>query len=119
MNMNIQIIVDVMIGGIIAGCFSYLSSIYQDNPAAIKIAAYLWGAPLVFFYLLYIVWRSGNNTIIAFTRHAAFGTSLTVVSTLFTLFFYQYGKVPTIIANILLLLFFLFGYFYYELYNKF
>ena len=51
--MNIQIIVDVMIGGIIAGCFSYLSSIYQDNPAAIKIAAYLWGAPLVFFYLLY------------------------------------------------------------------
>lgn len=117
--MNLQILGDIVIGGLITGTFSYISSIFQDDQSIIKITAYLWGAPLFFFYLLYIVWRTGNNTVIAFTRHAALGTAFTICSMIFTLLFYKIGKMFTIISNIVLLFLFLFVYFYYELYTKF
>jgi hypothetical protein len=112
-----QILLDSLIGGSIVGTFSYVSSLYEEKPEYIKIIAFLWGIPLIFFYLLFIAWKNGDNAAMSFTRHALLGALLTIMSMILTLYMHNVGKYPTIIANIALLIVYVYGYFAFKLYK--
>jgi hypothetical protein len=115
--MTCQILLDSIIGGSIVGAFSYVSSLYEEKPEYIKIIAFLWGIPLIFFYLLFIAWKNGDNAAMSFTRHALFGAILTILSMMLTLFMHNIGKYPTIIANVILLAIYIYIYFSMKLHK--
>ena len=81
----------------------YTASIYNENPKYLNLTAFLWGSPLLYFYLLYII--SNKNLVKDFTRKALMGASWTVFSMILTLMFYNYLSVnQMILMNLLILL---------------
>ena len=45
-----NVLIDGILGGILIGIISYLSSIYGDKPVFYKILAFMWAVPLTFFF---------------------------------------------------------------------
>ena len=115
--MMYQILIDSVIGGSIVGLFSYVSSLYEERPEYLKIIAFMWGIPLIFFYLLFIAWKNGDSAAVSFTRHALLGALLTIISMILTLYIHNIGKYPTIIVNVVLLAMYVFIYFTYKLHK--
>ncbi len=106
-----------LIGGFITTIFSLAASKYETNPEYIKIIAFMWGIPLLYFYILYIAWRTGHQAGIDVTLHALFGIMFTIIAMIMTLLISKFGKQITILCNILLLLVIIFVYFKFKLYN--
>lgn len=117
--MNARLLRDIAVGAFITGLFSYFASTYEANPNYLKITAYMWGVPVFFFYLLYVVWSNGGVAVLSFTKHALLGTSLTVLAMLITLSIYPMGELPVILINIGLLSLFIWAYLSYEVYTMF
>jgi L-asparagine transporter-like permease len=117
-----KIIQDGIIGGIIVALFSYMASLYNENNNYLKITAYLWGAPLFYFYLIYVTYSNSSKKIDAvkdFTIHATIGTILTVLVMIITIFISHEPIYKIILINIILLIIFIYVYFAYKLYEIF
>lgn len=116
-----KIIFDVITGGILVGLISYFTILFDDNPEYLKITAYLWAVPLIYFYFLYIIYDKGVNAIKSFTEHGLLGAILTIFIMIVTYFLivYKYSINFILLTNIIFGLLALFIYFYFEIYNKF
>jgi hypothetical protein len=90
--MNVVLIRDIVISGFLGGIFSYFASIYNSNPEYLKITAYLWGLPLLYFILLNISWNAGENAMLDFNKHAIIGTIITMLAMFSTYFIYHMGN---------------------------
>ena len=73
-----KIILDALVGAILLGGLSYVTSHYKDKSTSTKIIAYLWSAPLTYFYLLNIVSRQGPTLVNDFNNHALIGLIITL-----------------------------------------
>ncbi len=116
-----KIIFDVITGGILIGMISYFTLLFDDNPEYLKIIAYLWAVPLIYFYFLYIIYDKGVNAIKSFTEHGLLGAILTIfiMTVTYFLIIYKYSINFILLTNIIFGLFALFIYFYFKIYNKF
>lgn len=109
---------NLIILSIILAVIQFSASQYNKHNNYLKITAFLWGAPLFFFFLLYVMVNEGGiQTILPFTKHAAIGTFLTVVAMFFTLYITHYSINTIVIINMLFLFLILFAYFYFNLYK--
>ena len=112
------IILDSVLGAVILGSFSYLSSIHTKNNNYIKILAYLWAIPCILFYLLQIASRKNQQAIYDFAIHALLGFLLSIIALLFTLYFIDLEPKKLILYNFLFLILCVFVYFYFKIYQK-
>ena len=111
---------DFLIGGTIVGIFSYITLLFDRNSDdLIKITAFMWGIPLIYFYLLFIVWNKNKQNAKDFTNHAIFGALITLFAMLLTTFIYKIGKYPTIFVNFIIVLISVHLYLKYKLYKTF
>ena len=101
---NFNLIRDIIIGGILAGLFSYFVSIYDETPDLLRITAFMWGTPLIFFYLLFIAWKGGEKAVTDLTFHSLIGILITILTMVITLYIYPLGKYPSVAINLLLLI---------------
>lgn len=117
----IKIIIDVICGAILVGFVSYSTILFESNPDYLKIVAYLWAVPLLYFYFLYVIYPQGTSAIKSFTIHGLLGVLLTTFIMFITYFLIIYKvDINTImILNILYGIICLFIYFYLKLYKKF
>ena len=72
-------------GGLITVLFSYAASFYMNHPEYIKIIAFLWGMPILYFYILFISLSIDEKAAIDITYHALFGMICSFVIMLTTL----------------------------------
>ena len=100
---KLTILRDVLIGGILAGIFSYFTSLYDERPELLKITAFMWGTPLIFFYILFISWKGGENAVKDLTFHGLLGILITVFAMILTLYIYELGKIPSVLINLFIL----------------
>lgn len=116
-----KIIFDVISGSILIGLISYFTSLYDSNPEYLKIIAYLWAVPLIYFYFLYITYDKGIQAVKSFTEHGLLGAVLTLIIMISTylLIFYGIDINTILIINVIYGLLCLFFYFNYKIYNKF
>lgn len=116
-----KIIFDVITGSILIGMISYFTLLFDDNPEYLKIIAYLWAVPLIYFYFLYIIYDKGVNAIKSFTEHGLLGAILTIfiMTVTYFLIVYKYSINFILLTNIIFGLLALFIYFYFKIYNKF
>lgn len=80
-----NVLIDGILGGILIGIISYLSSIYGDKPFFYKILAFMWAVPLTFFFFINMASRDGKQPIADFSKHAILGTLLTFIIAIVTL----------------------------------
>jgi len=104
-------------GGLITSIFSYAASFYSYRPEYIKIIAFLWGIPLLYFYILYTSWMQNERAAVDVTRHGLYGVLCTLFAMLMTLYSHQYGKRVVIGVNVLFLCIVISIYMFYELYK--
>tara|TARA_Y100000389_G_scaffold59846_1_gene55962 strand:+ start:6017 stop:6364 length:348 start_codon:yes stop_codon:yes gene_type:complete len=94
---------DFILTFVFVGVVHYSASIYHENPKYLRLTAFIWGSPLLYFYLIYIV--SKKDLVKDFTQVALAGTSLTLFSFILTLMMYNYLSVnQMILMNFLILL---------------
>lgn len=81
------VIFDTILGGLVLGLVSYLSSIYgEKSPIFFRVLAFVWAVPLTFFFFINMASRYGKVSIADFSRHALIGTALTFMLALITLY---------------------------------
>ena len=116
-----KILFDVISGSILIGFISYFTSLFDSNPEYLKIIAYLWAVPLIYFYFLYITYDKGVNAVKSFTEHGLLGAILTLLIMIFTYFLILMNvNINTIlIVNVIYGLLCLLFYFGFKIYNKF
>ena len=116
-------ITEFLSGGLIAALFSYASSIYKNHPAYIKIIAFLWGMPILYFYILFISMSISEQAAIDITYHALFGmlsSMFIMITTLLLLnytYTYNYSNQFIIGINIAYLFVTIHVYLWYKLYQ--
>jgi hypothetical protein len=94
---------DFILTFVFVGVVHYTTSIYLENPKYFRFTAFIWGSPLLYFYLIYIV--SKKDLVKDFTQVALVGTSLTFFSMILTLMLYNYLSLnQMILMNFLILL---------------
>lgn len=118
---NCKIIIDTISGAILIGIISYFTTLFDSNPEYLKIIAYLWAVPLIYFYFLYITYEKGIQAVKSFTEHGLLGAVLTIIIMISTyLLILNNVDINTIlILNIIYGLMCIFVYFGFKIYNKF
>ena len=106
-----KILLNSLIGAFFFGIFTYFTSIYECNPNYLKISAFLWSAPLFYFFMVYITWSEGKDVMLAFTKHALIGTLLTIAVFILSIIMSSYSLMIVLSLNIIVLLTFVSLYF--------
>lgn len=115
-----SVLIDALIGAIILGFISFLSSIYggDKQSSLYRILGFVWTIPITFFFFVNMAARdSGRKAIDDFTRHALIGTILTGIIGAVVLI------LPTFSSDFLVYLTFFYAliltilYFYYGVYK--
>lgn len=114
---HLSIFRDFLISGTIGGAVSYLSTLYYSNPNYIKIAAYLWGIPASFFFLLFIGFNISNKAAYDISIHAGIGVFVTLLSIIISILLFDLGKKPLIFINIIIIITSIFIYSNWKLYE--
>ena len=117
--MNYYVITrDSLIGALLTGIFSYSATIYTTNSNYLKVSAYLWGLPLIYFYILFVAWKNaGKDAAFDVSAHALLGIMVTIFSVIFTLFIINMDRDLVIYFNIFVVVAAIFAYTYLEIYN--
>ena len=115
-----KIIFDIITGSILIGLISYFTSLYDENPEYLKIIAYLWAVPLIYFYFLYITFDKGLDALKAFTLHGLLGAILTLFIMICTyLLILNNINIYLILGiNVIYGLLCIYFYFQYKIYKK-
>ena len=109
---------DSLIGALLTGIFSYSATIYTTNSNYLKVSAYLWGLPLIYFYILFVAWKNaGKDAAFDVSAHALLGIMVTIFSVIFTLFIINMDRDLVIYFNIFVVVAAIFAYTYLEIYN--
>lgn len=112
-----NVALDALIGGLICGGFSYMTGRYYDSINYVKIIAFVYAAPCLYFYLLYVLSKDSKTAMNDFTVHALIGTILTSILMILTLMFRSRERLYLIIGNLLALIVVLIWYFYFKIYE--
>ncbi len=115
--MRNNIPMDALIGGLITGGFSYLTGRYYESINYVKIIAFMYAAPCVYFYLLYVLSNDSKTAMNDFSVHALIGTTLTMFMMAITLLFRFKDRRSLIIGNFVGLIIILIWYFYFKIYE--
>lgn len=115
--METVILKDFFLGGIIAALFSYIVTLYEKNPEYIKIAAYIWGIPSLYFILLFVAFKEGDQVALEVSTHGLMGICVTLFTISLTLLLWKLGKEKLIYMNIFILFSSIFFYAFFKLYK--
>ena len=85
---------DTFYGFLLAACLSYFTLSYQGDPSYLKIIAFLWGVPIFYFYLVYIIYPLGEKAIQEFTYHAFAGSVVSVLFISLSFFMVYEANIP-------------------------
>ena len=86
-NMKHKILKNSLFGALTFGLFTYFVEIFETHPNYLKISAFLWSAPLTFFFIMfYLVLSKGKHALQSFILNALLGTLLSIFIFIITLF---------------------------------
>jgi hypothetical protein len=120
-----QFILDGIIGGIFISLFSYLiiksehNNKYEDY---ISIFGFLWAAPVIYLYMIYVLYINSNKNIKllkSFLIHATIGTILSILFFIITILLIKKNiDINSIfIVNFVTIFFTIYLYLKYKLYK--
>ena len=100
-NMKNIILKNSLFGALTFGLFTYFVEIFETHPNYLKISAFLWAAPLFFFFIMvYLPSTKGKLVLQSFIIHALLGTLLSVLVFLITLVMRDYPIYTVLLFNV-------------------
>jgi len=115
---KLQILIDAIFGALLMGFFSYFSQLYSENHYYIRIIAFIWAMPTLYFYFLLISSRTSKQAMYDFTNHGLIGWLLTLAAIILTYLMVNFDKNIIILFNFIFLLLVITWYFYYKIYTN-
>ena len=112
-----KILTNAGLGAFFFGLFTYLTEMFNTHPKFLKMGAFLWTAPLFFFFIIYITWSKGKEVMLAFTKHALLGSVVSILIFSVTICISNWDISTVVAANIVILLLLVSSYFCYSVYN--
>jgi hypothetical protein len=115
-----QLLFNVFLGAILVAIVSYITFLYDTNPEYLKITSFLWGVPIIYFYLLFITYQQSNDAMKAFTIHATIGSALTLLIMFVTIYMIKqkYNIKKILLVNIIYGILVTLLYFVFKIYEK-
>ena len=100
-NMKNIILKNSLFGALTFGLFTYFVEIFETHPNYLKISAFLWCAPLFFFFIMvYLPSSKGKLVLQTFIIHSLLGTLLSVLVFLITLVMRDYSIYTVLLFNV-------------------
>jgi len=110
---------DTLKGACIFFIMSTLNEIYNESNDLVRVFAFLWAVPTLYFFFINMFSRRGESAIHEFNKHALLGLFLTLIAILFTTMCLNSCRVNTIIfGNFSFLIICVSLYLYLGLYKK-
>lgn len=108
-----------LLGAVLFGSISYVSSRAHISSYYHKIIAFLWALPLTFFAFILMFSDKGKTVVSDFAKHSLIGTFITMFMAILTLILIYFNvKLSIIVLTMLIIgLGSTVGYFYFELYK--
>ena len=115
-----QLLINVFLGSILIAIITYVTFLYDTKPEYLKITSFLWGVPLIYFYLLFITYQVGNEAMESFTIHGLIGSILTLIIMFGTIYMIKenYNINKILIVNIIYAIIVTLLYFVFKIYMK-
>ena len=115
-----QLLINVLLGSILIAIVTYVTFLYDSKPEYLKITSFLWGVPLIYFYLLFITYQQSNEAMKAFTIHGTIGSILTLIIMFVTIYMIKenYNINKILIVNIIYAIIVTLLYFVFKIYMK-
>lgn len=115
--MSNNIATDALIGGMIGGGISYFTGRYYESINYVKIIAFIYATPVMYFFMLYILSNDSKTSMNNFTMHALLGTITTMVVLTMTVLFRNSDPRLLVGGNFISLMLVLAWYFYFRVYE--
>ena len=97
------ILLNSLFGAITFGLFTYFVEIFESHPNYLKISAFLWAAPLFFFFIVaYLPTSKGKNVLQSFIIHALLGTILSVLVYIITLLMRDFPMYSVLLVTLII-----------------
>ena len=103
-------------GFVFFALFSFFVDEFRENPHYLNISTFLWTAPLFFLFIIYISSAKGREPLLAFSRHALLGTTLSIIIYANTLILHDRSISTIVITNLFITVMFVYLYFLHKYY---
>lgn len=115
--MNNKIVINGILGGILFALFTYFVEIFEKHPNYLKISAFLWSAPLFFFFMVYLTKSKNKDVLRSFTKHAIIGMILSISVYIITLIIYNLPIYTVVLTNLVITIIAIYLYVHFEIFN--
>ncbi len=105
-----------LVGFVFFALFSFFVDGFHENPHYLKISTFLWTAPLFFLFMVYVTSAQGREPLLAYTRHAMLGTTISVIVYANTLMLRDRSLPTIVMTNLFLIAMFVYLYFLHKYY---
>ena len=113
----LKILLDALFGGLILGITSFLNQYYSETNDVVRVFAYLWATPILYFFFLNLFSNRQAKTIREFNKHAFLGVIITLIAMFFTHIYYESSRKMIIFLNLFYLIFISILYFSFGIYK--
>ena len=104
--MKNKILKNSLLGGLLFALFTYFLEIFEEHPNYLKISAFLWAAPLFFFFLIiYFPSHKEKKALKSFIVHALLGTILSIVVFIITYLMGDTNNYIILLVNLVITIF--------------
>lgn len=114
----LKIVFDAIFGGLILGLASFLNQYYSDTTDVVRVFAYLWATPLLYFFFLNLFINRHSSTIKEFNKHAFLGVVLTLIAMFFTHIYFEKSRKLIVFINLIYVFLVTFLYFALGMYKE-
>ena len=91
MNYN-AILTDTILGTVAITTMSYLNQIYSETNDIVRIFAFTWATPILYFFFINMFKQRGPKAIVEFSKHALLGIFFVLIAIAFTV--YNINNIP-------------------------
>ena len=115
-----KVLIDGLLGFFSLGLASYLNQVYEETDDIVRVYAFIWAAPVMYFVLLNMFDnRKKKGVVLEFNKHALLGLLILAFSLILTHYVYlDYSRRTIVLMNLIIILISFLLYFGFGIYKE-
>ena len=115
-----KVLIDGLLGFFSLGLASYLNQVYEETDDIIRVYAFIWAAPVMYFVLLNMFDnRKKKDVVLEFNKHALLGLLILAISLILTHNVYlDYSRRTIVLMNLIIIVISFLIYFGFGIYKE-
>lgn len=115
-----KVLIDGLLGFFSLGLASYLNQVYEETDDIVRVYAFIWAAPVMYFVLLNMFDnRKKKGVVLEFNKHAVLGLLILAISLILTHYVYlDYSRRTIVLMNLIIIIISFLIYFGFGIYKE-